>query len=82
MALVLLILYPFAVGGLAAHLCESRLSAKLGRAVTVAHGRGGFGRIVLEDVTIPERPAGRRWRRLHASRFRSAPPSVCTARLR
>ena len=57
-ALVLLILYPFAVGGLAAHLCESRLSAKLGRQVTVAHGRGGFGRIILEDVTIPGAAGG------------------------
>ncbi len=57
-ALVLLIIYPFAVGALAAHLCESRLSAKLGRPVTVAHGRGGFGRIVLEDVTIPGAPGG------------------------
>ena len=57
-ALVLLILYPFAVGGLAAHLCESRLSAKLGRTVTVAHGRGGFGRIVLEGIVIPGAAGG------------------------
>jgi hypothetical protein len=57
-ALVLLILYPFVIGGLAAHLCESRLSAKLGRAVTVGHGRGGLGRIVLRDVTIPGAAGG------------------------
>ena len=57
-ALVLLILYPFAVGGLAAHLCESRLSAKLGRPVTVGHGRGGFGRIILENVTVPGAAGG------------------------
>jgi hypothetical protein len=57
-ALVLLVLYPFVVGGLAAHLVESRLSAKLGRAVTVAHGRGGFARIVLEDVVIPGAAGG------------------------
>ncbi len=57
-ALVLLVFYPFVIGALAAHLCESRLSAKLGRAVTVAHGRGGFGRIVLEDVTIPGAAGG------------------------
>jgi len=57
-ALVLLILYPFAAGGIAAHLCESRLSAKLGRAVTVGHGRGGFGRIVLEEITIPGAAGG------------------------
>ena len=41
-ALVLLVFYPFVVGALAAHLCESRLSAKLGRTVTVGHGRGGW----------------------------------------
>ncbi len=57
-ALFLLILYPFAVGALAAHLCESRLSAKLGRTVTVGHGRGGFGQIVLEDVVIPGAAGG------------------------
>jgi len=57
-ALVLLVLYPFVAGGLAAHLCESRLSAKLGRTVTVGHGRGGFGRIVLEDIIIPGASGG------------------------
>ena len=58
LALILLIVYPFAVGALAAHLAESRLSAKLGRAVTVEHGRGGLGRIVLENVTIPGAAGG------------------------
>ncbi|HEX3904305.1 MAG TPA: biosynthetic peptidoglycan transglycosylase [Polyangia bacterium] len=57
-ALVLLLVYPFAVGALAAHLAESRLSAKLGRAVTVGHGRAGLGQIVLEDVTIPGAAGG------------------------
>ncbi|HXT95067.1 MAG TPA: biosynthetic peptidoglycan transglycosylase [Polyangia bacterium] len=57
-ALALLVVYPFAVGALAAHLCESRLSSKLGRAVTVGHGRGGLGRIVLEDLTIPGAAGG------------------------
>jgi hypothetical protein len=57
-ALVLLVLYPFVAGGLAAHLCESRLSAKLGRTVTVGHGRGGFGRIVLENLIIPGAAGG------------------------
>ena len=58
MALVLLVLYPFVIGALAAHLCESRLSAKLGRTVTVGRGRGGLGRIVLQDVTIPGAAGG------------------------
>ncbi len=57
-ALVLLVLYPFVAGGLAAHLCESRLSAKLGRPITVGHGRGGIGRIVLEDVIVPGAAGG------------------------
>ncbi|HEY4395978.1 MAG TPA: biosynthetic peptidoglycan transglycosylase [Polyangia bacterium] len=57
-ALALLIIYPFAVGALVAHLVESRLSAKLGRAVTVAHGRGGLGRITLEDLTVAGAPGG------------------------
>jgi hypothetical protein len=57
-ALVLLVLYPFVAGGLAAHLCESRLSARLGRPVTVGHGRGGFGRIVLENLIIPGAAGG------------------------
>jgi hypothetical protein len=56
--LALLVIYPFAAGAVAAHLVESRLSAKLGRAVTVGHGRGGFGRIVLEEVTVAGAAAG------------------------
>ncbi len=50
--LALLVIYPFAVGALAAHLVGSRLSAKLGRAVTVGRGHGGLGRIVLDEVTV------------------------------
>jgi Transglycosylase len=57
-AFVLLVIYPFAVGGLVAHLFASRLSAKLGRTVTVAHGRAGLGRIVLAEVTIPGAAGG------------------------
>src|SRR5690242_17443354 len=56
--LVLLVIYPFAVGALVGHLVESRLSAKLGRAVTVAHARGGFGRITLEELTVPGAAGG------------------------
>ena len=57
-ALVLLVLYPFVVGGIAAQLAESRLSAKLGRAVTIAHGRAGFGHIVLENLVVAGAPGG------------------------
>ena len=56
--LALLVIYPFDAGAVAAHLVESRLSAKLGRVVTVGHGRGGFGRIVLEEVTVAGAAAG------------------------
>jgi hypothetical protein len=56
--LVLLVLYPFAAGALVARLVEGRLSAKLGRAVTVARGRGGLGRITLEEVTVAGAPGG------------------------
>jgi hypothetical protein len=54
----LLVVYPFVVGALAAHLVESRLGAKLGRAVTVKRGHGGLGRIVLEEVTVAGAPNG------------------------
>ncbi|HLK93424.1 MAG TPA: biosynthetic peptidoglycan transglycosylase, partial [Polyangia bacterium] len=57
-ALFLLVIYPFAAGALVAHLVESRLSAKLGRPVTVGHARGGLGTIVIEDLTIPGAPGG------------------------
>jgi hypothetical protein len=49
---VLLVVYPFAVGGLAAHLAATKLSARLGRPVTVGQGRGGLGRIVLRQVVV------------------------------
>ncbi len=48
----LLILYPFVVGALAAHLCASKLSARLGQTVTVGRGRAGLGDIVLEDLVV------------------------------
>jgi len=57
-ALVLLLLYPFVVGALAAHVFASRAQAKLGRAVTVGEGRAGFLRIVLSDVTVAGAPKG------------------------
>ncbi|HVV52368.1 MAG TPA: hypothetical protein VHO06_22065, partial [Polyangia bacterium] len=57
-ALAVLLVYPLAAGALAAHLCESKLSAKLGRPVTVGRGRGGLGRIVLEDLTVAGAPGG------------------------
>ncbi len=55
--LVLLLIYPFAVGALAAHLAATRASAKLGRPVTVGQGRAGLLGIVLSDVTVTG-PAG------------------------
>ncbi len=57
-ALGLLILYPFAVGTLAAHLVASRLSARLGQTVTVARGRAGLGKIVLDDLVVGGVPGG------------------------
>ncbi|HZL18151.1 MAG TPA: biosynthetic peptidoglycan transglycosylase [Polyangia bacterium] len=47
-----LIFYPFVVGALAAHLCASKLSARLGQTVTVGRGRAGLGHIVLEDLVV------------------------------
>jgi hypothetical protein len=54
----LLILYPFVVGALAAHLCASKLSARLGQTVTVGRGRAGLGDIVLEDLVVAGAPGG------------------------
>jgi hypothetical protein len=57
-ALGLLILYPFVVGALAAHLCASRLSARLGQTVTVGRGRAGLGDVVLDDLVVAGAPGG------------------------
>jgi hypothetical protein len=51
-ALVLLLVYPFAVGSIAARLASSRLSARLGQAVTVGRGRAGLGDVLLEDLVV------------------------------
>ena len=52
LVVLLLMVYPFAVGGLAARLFASRLGAKLGRPVTIGEGRGGLGRIVLRRMSV------------------------------
>ncbi|HVY37768.1 MAG TPA: biosynthetic peptidoglycan transglycosylase [Polyangia bacterium] len=57
-ALVLLLIYPFAVGAIAAHVFAGRASAKLGRAVTVGQGRAGLLHVVLHDVTVAGAPGG------------------------
>jgi hypothetical protein len=50
-AIVLGALYPWAVGTVAANVVASKLSARLGRPVTVAKGRAGFG-VTLFDVRV------------------------------
>jgi hypothetical protein len=52
LAMVLGAVYPWAVGTVAAHVVASKLSARLGRTVTVAKGRAGFGDVTLADVRI------------------------------
>ena len=54
--LLLLIAFPFVVGGIAAHLVASRATQKLGRPVTVAHGRAGLAGIRLDDVEVAGAP--------------------------
>ena len=49
---LLLIVYPFAIGGIAARVGASRLGSKLGRPVTIGQGRGGLGRIVLRRFVV------------------------------
>ncbi|MFL5305688.1 MAG: transglycosylase domain-containing protein [Polyangia bacterium] len=56
--LALLLIYPFAVGAIAAHVFAGRASAKLGRAVTVGQGRAGLLDVVLADVTVAGAPGG------------------------
>jgi len=55
-ALLVLIAFPFVVGGIAAHLVASRATQKLGRPVTVAHGRAGFAGIRLEELEVAGAP--------------------------
>ena len=57
-ALGLLVIFPFAVGALAARVCASRLSARLGRTVTVRQGRAGLGDVVLHDLVVAGAPGG------------------------
>ncbi len=54
--LAVLLVFPFAVGALAAHVFASRAAAKLGRDVTVGQGRAGLVRIVLSDVVVAGAP--------------------------
>jgi hypothetical protein len=58
MALALLAAYPFAVGALAAQLCASRMSARLGQTVTVGRGRAGLGAVVLDHLVVAGAPGG------------------------
>jgi hypothetical protein len=58
LALLLLVLYPFAIGGIAARVVASKASARLGTPVTVGRGRGGLGTIVLDDVVIGDDGSG------------------------
>jgi hypothetical protein len=50
--LLALAVYPWAVGGLAAHLFATRVSERLGRTVTVAKGRAGLGKVTLTDIRV------------------------------
>ncbi len=51
-ALLLLILYPFAGGFIAARLAVGRLEARLGLAVAIAHGRAGLFTFYFRGVTV------------------------------
>ncbi len=50
--LLVLLLYPFVIGGIVAHLAAGRIGARLGRPVTIAQGRGGLGRFVLRGFVV------------------------------
>ena len=71
---LLLILYPLAVGGIAARVAASRLGSKLGRTVTIGQGRAGLGRVVLRRVTVGG-PAGQAVPRAGGP---AAPPPLVT----
>jgi Transglycosylase len=45
-------LYPWAVGTMAARAATTRLSARLGRKVTVGQARAGLGDVTLADVRV------------------------------
>ena len=49
---VLLLLYMVAGGALAAHVIAGRATERLGRPVTIGRGHGGFGAIVLSNVSV------------------------------
>jgi len=55
-AVLLVAVYPFAAGALGARLFASRVSARLGRPVSVGQGRGGFGRLVLRRFAVEPAP--------------------------
>jgi hypothetical protein len=57
-AVVLGALYPSVVGTIAARAAASKLSARLGRPVTVGVGRAGFGDVTLGDVRVAGGTAG------------------------
>ena len=59
--MIALFVYPFAVGGLAAHLAAGKLSDRLGQPVTVGRGRGGFGTSRCRTWWSRELPVSRRW---------------------
>ena len=54
--LLISLVYVMAAGAIAASVFASKASAKLGKPVTVGRGRGGFGAIVLDDVSIAGAP--------------------------
>jgi hypothetical protein len=57
-AVVLLALYPFVAGALGARAVAGRLSARLGRPVTIGQGRGGLGRLVLRRFAVEDHEGG------------------------
>ncbi len=50
--LLFVILYPFAVGTLAARVAAARLQSRLGQPVIIGRGRAGFGTVELHDIVI------------------------------
>jgi hypothetical protein len=58
-ALVVIALYPFAVGALVAGIVAKRATARLGRTVSIEQGRAGLTRVVLERLTVAGTGGGR-----------------------
>jgi hypothetical protein len=58
-ALLLIVIYPFAVGALVAGIVAKKGTARLGRTVSVESGRAGLTRVVLEHVTVAGAPGGK-----------------------